>query len=442
MPAPSPDEGDTTFALDGARKPLEVQRIRLIVSEGPDRGKEHVSTSARVSIGSHELNELTLNDASVSRFHCEIVIDSRVPRLRDLESRNGTFVDGLEVRDVYLREGSQIRLGTSAIRFTATSESSPVALSERSEFGSLVGSSTPMRRAFALLERAAASESTVLLEGETGTGKEGAAAAIHEASARSNGPFVVVDCGSLPAELLESELFGHEKGAFTGAHQTRRGAFADASGGSVFLDEIGELSPEIQPKLLRVLDSHTIRRVGANVHEPVDVRVIAATNRDLRSAVNSGRFRADLYYRLAVLRIRLPPLRERPEDIDLLVPRLLARLNANPSAQARLSAPALVSELKALPWPGNVRELKNYVERSLAFDPAEPAVESAPGSAPRTVVPYEQARKQKLDEWERGYAILVLRAAQGHVERAAKLAGISRASMYRLVSRHGLRAKA
>jgi transcriptional regulator with GAF, ATPase, and Fis domain len=246
----------------------------------------------------------------------------------------------------------------------------------------------------------------------------------------------------LPAELLESELFGHEKGAFTGAHQARRGAFAEASGGSVFLDEIGELSPEIQPKLLRVLDSHTIRRVGANAHEPVDVRVIAATNRDLRSEVNSGRFRADLYYRLAVLRIRLPPLRERLEDIDLLVPRLLARLNANPSSRARLSAPAFVSELKALPWPGNVRELKNYVERCLAFDPVELAPESSPASASRGVVPYEQARKQKLDEWERGYAIATLRAAQGNVERAAKLAGISRASMYRLVSRHGLRAKA
>jgi two-component system, NtrC family, response regulator GlrR len=369
-------------------------------------------------------------------------MDSRVPRLRDLESRNGTFVDGLEVRDVYLREGCQIRLGTSAIRFAATSESSRIALSEQSGFGSLVGSSTPMRRAFALLERAGASESTVLLEGETGTGKEGAAAAIHETSRRSGGPFVVVDCGSLPAQLLESELFGHEKGAFTGAHQSRRGAFAEATGGSVFLDEIGELSLEIQPKLLRALDSRTIRRVGANAHEPVDVRVIAATNRDLRGEVNSGRFRADFYYRLAVLRIRLPALRERPQDIDLLVSHLLASLQANPGAAARLSAPAFLSELKALPWPGNVRELKNFIERCLAFGLVETAPESAPAGAPSGILPYEQARREKLDEWERDYASLALRAAQGNVERAARLASISRASMYRMVSRHGLRAKA
>jgi transcriptional regulator with PAS, ATPase and Fis domain len=317
-----------------------------------------------------------------------------------------------------------------------------IPLYEQSEFGPLIGVSLAMRSVFALLARASATESTVLIEGETGTGKEGAATAIHEGSRRASQPFVVVDCGALPANLLESELFGHEKGAFTGAFERRHGAFAEASGGTVFLDEVGELPLEVQPALLRVLDSRKIRRVGGNFYEPVDVRVIAATNRDLRSAVNDGRFRADLYYRLAVLRVRLPPLRERLDDIDVLVPRLMLGLGLDRASVARLSTPALLQELKRSPWPGNVRQLRNHLERCAAFDFAEPSVDSS--RSPKAHAPvvetqsYEAARRAALERWEHAFTAGVLEASEGNVERAAKMAGISRAAMYRLVSRHGL----
>jgi transcriptional regulator with PAS, ATPase and Fis domain len=432
----------TTAGLDDDRPRLRVQGIVLEVSLGPDRGRRYASSDDRISIGSHELNHLVLSDASVSRFHCEILIEPTGPRLRDLGSRNGTFVDGLEVRDVYLRAGSQIQLGTTVIRLSLSSNVNDIPLYEQSEFGPLIGVSLAMRSVFALLARAAATESTVLIEGETGTGKEGAATAIHEASRRASQPFVVVDCGALPANLLESELFGHEKGAFTGAFERRHGAFAEASGGTVFLDEVGELPLEVQPALLRVLDSRKIRRVGGNYYEPVDVRVIAATNRDLRSAVNNGRFRADLYYRLAVLRIRLPPLRERLDDIDALVPKLLLGLGLDRASLARVSTPALLQELKQNPWPGNVRQLRNHLERYVAFDFTEPSVDSS--RSPKACAPtpepqsYEAARRAALERWEHAFTAGVLEASGGNVERAAKMAGISRAAMYRLVSRHGL----
>ena len=442
---PSDRRRRTTAGLDDERPRLRVQGIVLEVSAGPDRGRRYASSDDRISIGSHELNHVVLQDPSVSRFHCEILIEPSGPRLRDLDSRNGTFVDGLQVRDVYLRAGSQIQLGTSVIRLSLSSNVNDIPLHEQSEFGPLVGASLSMRSVFALLAKAAATDSTVLLEGETGTGKEGAATAIHEASRRASQPLVVVDCGALPANLLESELFGHEKGAFTGAFERRHGAFAEAAGGTVFLDEIGELPLEVQPTLLRVLDSRKIRRIGGNSYEPLDVRVIAATNRDLRSAVNDGRFRADLYYRLAVLPIRLPPLRERLDDIDVLVPRLLFGLGLDPASLARLSTPAFLHELKQNPWPGNVRQLRNHLERCVAFDVAEPCVDSsrraeahAPAVEPQS---YDAARRAALERWEHGFTASALQASEGNVERAAKIAGISRAAMYRLVSRHGLLGK-
>jgi len=435
----------TTAGLDDDRPRLRVQSIVLEVCLGPDRGKRYASSDDRVSIGSHELNHLVLSDASVSRFHCEILIEPTGPRLRDLGSRNGTFVDGLEVRDVYLRAGSQIQLGTNVVRLSLSSNVNDIPLYERSEFGPLIGVSLAMRSVFALLGRAAATDSTVLIEGETGTGKEGAAVAIHEASRRASQPFVVVDCGALPASLLESELFGHEKGAFTGAFERRHGAFAEAAGGTVFLDEIGELPLEVQPALLRVLDSRKIRRIGGNGYEPVDVRVIAATNRDLRSAVNDGRFRADLYYRLAVLRIRLPPLRERLDDIDVLVPKLLLGLGLNRASLAQLTTPAFLHELKRNLWPGNVRQLRNHLESCVAFDVAEPSADSSRFSKePLAAVEpqsYEAARRAALERWEHGFTAGALEASGGNVERAAKMVGISRAAMYRLVSRHGLLGK-
>jgi transcriptional regulator with PAS, ATPase and Fis domain len=252
---------------------------------------------------------------------------------------------------------------------------------------------------------------------------------VHRAGERHDKPFVVVDCSALPPHLLESELFGHEKGAFTGAQARRLGAFEVAHGGTVFLDEIGELAPDLQPKLLRVLERQEVKRVGADRYQKVDVRIIAATHRNLRSDVNVKRFRSDLYYRLAVLVVTLPPLRERVDDLPLLIAHLLAALGAGETETARLRTPAFLAELAAHRWPGNVRELRNYLERSMALS-GTPSME--PASEVRS---YKQAKQR----WEHAYVEELLRAAGGNVTAAAREAGLDRAAFYRLLWRHGMR---
>jgi two-component system response regulator GlrR len=299
---------------------------------------------------------------------------------------------------------------------------------------------------FALLERAAASDATVLLTGETGTGKEAAAESLHAASPRRDGPFIVIDCGAIPPNLLEAELFGHEKGAFTGATAARIGAFEAASGGTIFLDEIGELSTDLQPKLLRALERREVKRIGANEHITVDVRVIAATHRDLRAEVNAKRFRADLYYRLAVVEVTLPPLRERRDDLPLVVEHLLARVPA--PQRAVLVAPAFLDHLAAHSWPGNVRELRNYLDRCLALgielapSPTAPAAGSAPSTSSDGVdasVPLREAREEATRRFERAYLEDLLRRHGDNLAGAARAASIDRAHLYRLLWKHGLK---
>jgi len=307
-------------------------------------------------------------------------------------------------------------------------------------FGSLVGASSAMRATFAMLERAAATDATVLIGGETGTGKEGAAESIHRAGARRDQPFLVVDCGAIPATLLDSELFGHEKGAFTGATVQRAGIFESADGGTVFLDEIGELPLELQPKLLRVLERREIRRVGGNEYRPVDVRIIAATHRDLRSEVAAGRFRADLYFRLAVMRVEMPALRTRPEDLPLLVDHFVADLGGDLAARARLSSPSMRALVARCAWPGNVRELRNFVERNLVMNEMPSPTSDAPArvAAIDVAVPFTDARRQALERFERDYLAQLLKAHGGVVADAARAAGIDRVYLYKLLRRHGV----
>jgi len=300
-----------------------------------------------------------------------------------------------------------------------------------------------MRAVFSLLERAAASDATVLLEGETGTGKEAAAESIHRESARRDGPFVVVDCGAIPPDLVESELFGHDQGAFTGAITSREGAFEAASGGTIFLDEIGELGPEMQPKLLRALERREVKRVGSNRYEPVDVRVVAATNRNLRAEVNARKFRSDLYYRLAVLEIRLPPLRERTADLQLLVEHVLTNLRATERPEAAsLRTQRFLTDLARHSWPGNIRELRNYVERCLALHEQTPLTPAAEDPGPPVIdenEPFRVARERWTRTFERRYLERILRSQRDNVTAAARAAGVDRISFYRLLWRHGLR---
>jgi DNA-binding NtrC family response regulator len=424
-----------------------VRRFELSAIEGPQAGKSWRISSARTSIGSHASNDVVLEDPAVSRFHSEVRLDEHGAWLGDLGSKNGTLLDGVSIREAALRTDSVIRLGRSTLRFRLGSEQAPLPLSERSEFGSLVGASVRMRATFAVLERAAASDVTTLLEGETGTGKEGAAESIHAASARREQPFLVVDCGAVPENLPESELFGHERGSFTGATARRTGVFEEADGGTVFLDEIGELPLELQPRLLRVLEQREIRRIGSNAYRAVNVRVIAATNRDLRTQVNTGAFRPDLYYRLAVLRVPLPPLRERPEDVPLLVSRFLSQLGASDEQTRHLTDAAFLARLGSATWPGNVRELRNYVERCLVLEQHAPLEESGgePGSPapPATGIDaslsYAEAKRRVLDDFERRYLTALLARHDGNVSKAARAAGMDRVYVHKLLHRHGVR---
>jgi DNA-binding NtrC family response regulator len=422
-----------------------VRRFRVTVVEGPQTGLSWESSSDRCTIGSHPLNDLVLADPTVSRFHCEVELEKNGACIRDLKSRNGTLLDGVVVHSALLRNESTIRLGASVVKFTFANEHNRLPTSDKTQFGSMVGASFAMRATFSLLERAAASDSTILIEGETGTGKGGAAESLHRMGARRDGPLVVVDCGALPPNLLESELFGHEKGSFTGASARRVGAFEEASGGTIFLDEIGELPGDMQPKLLRALENREVRRVGANAYRPIDVRVIAATNRDLRAEVNRGQFRSDLYFRLAVLKITLPPLRQRPEDIPGLVDHICASLGAEPKELEALRTPELLAAVQRSAWPGNVRELRNYLERCLVFKEPLPVGDqplSAEEQAPLRVdvgLPFFKARREHIDEFERRYLEEILSRHQGKVTQAATAAGVDRVHMYRLLRRHGLK---
>jgi two-component system response regulator GlrR len=443
-----------TLSLDGgaALPPGAVRRFRLTVVEGPQgkTGTTWESSGDRCSIGFHPSNDLVVEDPTVSRFHCEVRIGDEGARLRDLDSRNGTVLDGVRVTDAFLRGGSLVKLGRVGLRFEFSAESNRLPVSSANAFGNLVGTSVAMRTSFALLERAAASDVTVLLEGETGTGKGVAAEAIHRHSTRRDGPLMVVDCGAIPPNLLESELFGHERGAFTGAERRRAGAFEEASGGTIFLDEIGELAGDLQPKLLRVLESKEYRRVGANAMLKSDVRVVAATNRDLRAEVNAGRFRSDLYFRLAVVKVTIPPLRERPEDIQVTVEQVLRALGANQAQTAPLRTPEFFAALGHSAWPGNVRELRNYLERCLVFQDALPVAEFPRGAAMGTTatvaidakVGYAEARRMAVDAFERGYAEALLRDHGGKVAAAAAAAGMDRVYLYRILRRHGIKPNA
>jgi DNA-binding NtrC family response regulator len=409
---------------------VPIQGFTLQVEVGADQARALTAEGDRISIGTHPSNPLVLTDPSVSRFHCEIGVEGNAVRIRDTGSLNGTRVDGVAVIDAFLRDGSAIELGESRLRFRLLDAPQQVAVADRDRFGRLVGSSLKTRALFAKLELAAASDITVLVTGETGTGKELAAESLHRESARREGPFVVVDCGAIPRDLLESELFGHRKGSFTGAVADRDGAFFAAAGGTVFLDEIGELPLDLQPKLLRVLDQRAVRRVGDTRYLPVDVRVVAATNRDLRAEVNAHRFRPDLYYRLAVLELHLPSLRERLADLPLLVDNLLAE--APREDRQRLLSAAFLAELEQHPWPGNVRELRNYLERCLVMQSSLPV---AGEGAASTGEDFREARAA----WTRGYLVRLLGNHDGNVAQAARAAGLDRIHLYRLLRSHGVK---
>ncbi len=403
-----------------------------------DAAGDHAVTLGKLAlVGSTSRADLVVEDPTVSRLHAELEPRHDGLWVRDLGSRNGTWIEGVQVREARVPDGGRIRVGSTVLSVDAAVETS-IELWPDARFGALVGGSVEMRELFAILARVAALESTVLIEGETGTGKELVARALHDASPRAGGPFVVVDCAALPEQLLESELFGHVKGSFTGATSTRVGALEAAAGGTVFLDEIGELTPSVQPKLLRALESRTIRRIGESAHRPIDVRFVSATHRDLRQMVSAGSFREDLYFRLAVLPVSVPPLRTRMDDVVLLIDHFCQ--GASDAFRTELLREALDR-----PWPGNVRELRNFVERAVAFGARQAAAMSGPRSEPAPAPSrpgdlagsaFAKPFREFRDEMERAYVQRLLERHGGNVQAAAQAAGLDRTYIYRLLKKH------
>jgi DNA-binding NtrC family response regulator len=415
-----------------------VRRLRVRIVEGPDRDREMEHYGERLAVGTSPANELTLTDPTVSHYHLELRCDDGV-LVRDLGSRNGTFVGDVRVSEARVPVGTRISIGRTVLALLDATIETPSTPLPQPNVPNLVTASATMREIGHTVERLAQSNVSVLIQGETGTGKELVARAIHELSARAKRPFIVVDPGALPATLIASQLFGHERGAFTGAERRQEGAFELAHGGSIFLDEIGELPLAVQPALLGVLERRSFRRLGGKEDIQVDVRVISATHRDLRAEANQGTFRADLYFRLAVARIEIPALRERPEDIDPLVAHFAAEITGSPGF---LFSEATMSALRAHRWSGNVRELRNVVESALAMGTinlnglAQPAA-AAPNAA--GVPPYRVARAEALAAFERSYLRRLIETTGGNASAAARAANMDRPYLLSLLRRHGLR---
>jgi DNA-binding NtrC family response regulator len=435
---------------------LQVRRCHLSVLSGVDAGRTVEVETTLMRVGARQSCDLALTDQRVSGYHFEIQLDEIGYRLRDLDSSNGTYVSGLRVREAYLEPGMVIQVGDSRIRFEPLKTSARVELSARTQFGALLGQGPQMRSLFAQLERVAPTEASVLVQGETGVGKELVAEAIHRASPRASGPFVVVDCGSIAANLISSELFGHEKGAFTGATSTRVGAFERASGGTLFLDELGELPMDLQPSLLGALERRRIRRVGGKRDIPIDIRIVAATHRDLPRAINKGRFREDLYYRLAVVKTKVPPLRERLEDVPMLVTHFLEQMPGGDRVRLKQRT---IDNLCRHDYPGNVRELRNLIERAVIMSdsgntqtmaaslPSTPApAADAPASANKnllqvlvdTTVPYKRAKGDMVEEFEKRYLSKLIKEHDGNVSAAARATGLDRMTVHKMLQKHGI----
>jgi DNA-binding NtrC family response regulator len=417
-----------------------VQSVEATVIEGPDAGKQASARSEKLTVGSARDNDLQLSDETVSRYHLELRGSPEGVRLNDPGSTNGTWVGAVRVQSGVVPPNSILKLGKTTLRL-GQGEPLTLALHKEQELAGLRGQSPEMRRLMAQLQRAAGRDASVLLVGESGTGKELCARALHDLGPRRDKPFVTLDCGALSPTLIASELFGHEKGAFTGADRARTGAFSEAHGGTLFLDEIGELPPPLQTTLLGVLERGRFKRVGGHAEIAVDVRVVSATNRDLRAEVNAGSFRLDLYYRVAVVCLSVPPLREHPDDVPLLVEHFLRECGHNGPVEEVVAPPTLQSWMQHR-WPGNVRELRNLVEATLAMGepPALDDSPSPPGGDPfLALLPlgYKQARAKLLSEFEERYLTSLLQRSGGNVSKAAREARMDRSHLIELLQRHG-----
>ncbi len=492
-PPEFPDGSNATKItyIDGRPATLTLRRLQVAVSYD-GTVQTHVFDKDVVTIGAMGDNDIALEDDTVSRNHCKIWHEGEHYMIADLNSTNGTFVNRVRIREAFLRPDCSITLGKTEMRFAPVDERVRIVPSDKQRFGEIIGRNAKIRELYTILEKIAPTDATVIIEGETGTGKEVVARTTHQESRRREGPFIVFDCSAVPENLIESELFGHEKGAFTGAIQTRQGVFEMANGGTVFLDELGELALEMQPKLLRVLEQREVKRVGGTRPQKVDVRILAATNRNLEEEVRQGRFREDLFYRLSVVRVMLPPLRDRREDIPLLVRHFLKSSHFNRGRDgerkvAQVSREAM-DRLHDYTWPGNVRELHNVVERAVSFadtDTVEvrdlpdhvaaqrdafsakglgtvplfreesasarppsippprpasvpPARDSSPPPAAAIEGTFKDAKERWVSSFERDYIASLLRKNGNNISHAARESDIDRKYFRKLMKKYGL----
>lgn len=455
------DFGSTTQLLGPSETKdlISLRKCFLVVTEGPNKDqKVELGKKKIIRIGKKDDNEFVISDQTVSRNHLEIESTSDSYLLRDLNSTNGTSINGIRVKEAFLSPGDVISLGNTQIEYQAVTEKVQMEPSKNDFFGEMVGKSKKMRQIFGILERISPSLATVVIQGETGTGKELVAKAIHDHSARKDKPFIVFDCSAIAPNLIESELFGHMKGAFTGAIKDRKGAFEMANGGTIFLDEIGELGIDLQPKLLRALEQREIKRVGSTQTVKLDVRVVCATNRDLRKEVEESRFREDLYYRLSVVKIQLPPLRERVEDIPLIAEKILAVGRFNKKSDGSFYAHRVEDDalrmLQKYQWPGNVRELTNILERAVSFSEngiisgshmefifSELDHQNATGgdvqiSAVDPNLPFKEAKQKVVESFEKDYLADLLERNKNNVSKAAREAKIDRKHLRNLLIKY------
>ncbi|MGF1509006.1 MAG: sigma 54-interacting transcriptional regulator [Myxococcota bacterium] len=442
-------DGPVTEALaTGAVTELELDRLRLFVPEGANKGMTLDVGSEVRTVGAAEGNHLRLVDRSVSRRHAEVWLVQGRLAVRDLGSTNGTFLGDVRVQQAELPPGAEVRFGTVTVKVVPleSARAMPHAQgsSEADVMAGMVGEDPRIREVFGLVRELARRDATVIIQGETGTGKELVARALHAEGPRRDAPFVVVDCAGQPRELIESNLFGHIKGAFTGATQDREGAFGQADGGTLFLDEVADLPLDLQPKLLRVLESREVQPVGSDLRRTVNVRVLAASHANLRAAVKEGRFREDLFYRLSVVRIQLPALRERLDDLPLLIQHF------GRSHGVELSvAQADLQKLRAHAWPGNIRELKNLVDRACALG-ADQALSSflddddSPATmfAAATEGDFKENKAEVVAAFERRYLQELMSRNRGNLSRAAREAGLDRKHLRELLRRYELAPKA
>jgi transcriptional regulator with AAA-type ATPase domain len=419
---------------EGAGARGELPAMRLVVVEGPDAGASFASEAERFTIGSDPRADMILHDRTVSRFHAEIATEDDRIAIRDLGSRNGTFVNDVRIREAIVPVGARVRMGGSVLLLLDAGLGAPPPAQPTPDIPGLVAASPVMQDIARAVERLASSNVSVLVQGETGTGKELIARELHRRSPRVSGPFVTINCGAIPENLIESELFGHVRGAFTGAVQSRGGKFQAADGGTLFLDEIGELPLNLQVKLLRALQERVVIRVGDSRPEKVDIRVVAATNKVLEDEIKRGAFREDLYYRLNVVNLWLPPLRERGDDVVIIAKALLSKYADEMKSQVRGLTPGALAAIRKSPWPGNIRQLENRLKKALVLcDRALLTAEDLDLGAEtqQPILPLEKAK----EEFQRKYVLEVLERNNGNRTQTARELGVDPRTIFRYLEK-------